>query len=517
MRSPLHLLLPSFLLLAAPASADILEGVVAGPGGTPLEGVDLDVFNQATGQKLAADDTSDPDGTFTVVLPPGTYRVGFDPTDVSGPTLAPLLVPDVVVAGTVDIGTVTLVAGFELSGTVTGPGGGGLAGIDLDVRDAASGEKLFTPGDNTEAGGDFSLAVPPGTYFVEVEPLAATRLLAADVGPITVVADIDLGTISLATGVWLQGHVTSATGGPVTGCDVDVENDATNLEIPLSGDKTDASGAYLVVVPTGILDVDFSPPVGSGLGDLTVQNVTVSGDTLLDATLLPGSTDPVPTPIALGNTFLGSFSPGSMADEVRFEAVAGLLASFQTRGASRTVLPDLALLAPSGSPVPLSAFSTVRPTGVKVRSLPLPETGLYRVVLYPLNAAAGPYSLKTTFKAAPGLKKVAVAGQVPTAGATVDLPFVALAGGTLGGKILASGSGLDPTVVSLLAPSGAPVSLEGKVVSKPGVSCTLLGVSLPEPGTYTLRVGGVGSATGSFTGTLKLRFPKPIAAVVDET
>ncbi|HKB16418.1 MAG TPA: hypothetical protein VKF62_10145 [Planctomycetota bacterium] len=81
------------ILLARVASADILSGEVHRQvGGQAVPGVDIDVFDQVTGVKLVTpNDNTDAQGEFSVVVPPGLYRVAFDPTGplVPGSKLAP--------------------------------------------------------------------------------------------------------------------------------------------------------------------------------------------------------------------------------------------------------------------------------------------------------------------------------------------------------------------------------------------------------------------------------------------
>ncbi|HKB14590.1 MAG TPA: hypothetical protein VKF62_00915, partial [Planctomycetota bacterium] len=173
------------------------------------------------------------------------------------------------------------------------------------------------------------------------------------------------------------------------------------------------------------------------------------------------------------------------------------------------------LLAPSTAPVDLTPYAKASAKGTKATNVPLPETGTYRVVLLSANGASGPYAVRTKGKPAPGLKKFTAAGSVPAPGAGVEFPFVAQAGGSLKGKVLAGGSGLDPSV-QILAPGGSPIPLGGFLVSKPLVSVALTGVPLPATGTYTLRVTGANGTIGAFSGKLSVLFPRVPPLVVNE-
>ncbi|MGH7151633.1 MAG: carboxypeptidase-like regulatory domain-containing protein, partial [Planctomycetota bacterium] len=293
-----------FLLLALAASArgHNVSGHVLGPTGAGLVGVDIDVFEQATGRKLTtANDETGIGGEFDISVPAGVFRIGFDPSAAPGPTLAPVQLLDVVVSGDVDLGDVSLGYGILVTGTVVGPTGGPVPGVDLDLADPATGEKAYTPNDNTGASGDFAFAAAPGDWLVSVEPLVSTRLVALVLGPLSMPSNTDLGTIALETGVWLSGRVTSPTGAGLPAVAIGVVDSATAQAVPLEDDSTDALGGYLVVVPVGTLDVSFYPPAGSALLGTSFVGFALAADAVLDATLHPPATDPSATTIALGD------------------------------------------------------------------------------------------------------------------------------------------------------------------------------------------------------------------------
>jgi hypothetical protein len=345
----------------------------------------------------------------------------------------------------------------------------------------------------------------------------SARLLVGEFGPVvmSLPGPADLGTLPLAAGVFLSGTVLSAGGAPLAGVDVDVLFAGTQEEVPLVDDVTGSDGTYLTVVPTGTFDVTFTPATCSAFGAATVQDFAIAGDALLDATLSLPTSGGTPTPIALGNRFAGSFSACDDLDEISFEGVAGMLASIDARRSTGSARPGFVLIAPSSAVLDLAPFTSIGASGTKATSVPLPETGTYHVVVLSANGSPGPYSVRTKGKAAATLKKVLATGAVAASGATVDVAFAALAGGTLKGKVLSGGSGLDPSV-ELVGPGDTPISLDGWTVSKPGVSVSLLGVPLPATGAYTLRVGGANGTTGAFTAQLKVGFPKVPPTVVLE-
>ncbi|MCI0586679.1 MAG: hypothetical protein L0323_07565 [Planctomycetes bacterium] len=511
------------LLLSAAAtnsSADALTGRVLNQAQNGVSDVDIDVFDQVTGVKLVTqDDVTDSQGEFAVVVPPGLYRLAFDPTDVTDQTLAPAQIFDVAVTGNTEIPDVILVPGIEVVGQVVGPGNLGIAGVDLDLIDAGTGTKMFTPGDDTDSQGLFAFVTEPGTYIVRLQPAVSTRLIVAEFGPVPMTTDpVDLTALlePLVEGVWLSGTATSSSGIPLAAVDVDVRFAGTIDEVPLLGDETGTNGTYQVVVPTGNFDIDFAPPPGSAYQAVSHPGVAIAADAVQDATLpVGGSGGGPPTAIDLGNRFEGVFSAGEDVDEISFEGVAGMLVSIDARRTTGTARPDFSLIAPSTAAVELAAYVRVSAKGTKVTNVPLPETGTYRVAFLSANGAGGPYSVRTKGKASPGLKKVTAAGSIATPASIVEVPFLAMEGGKLKGKVLSGGSGLDPSV-ELLGPGAAPISLGGYAVSKPLVSVSLTGVPLPATGTYTLRVTGANGTTGAFTAKLGVLFPKVPPLVVTE-
>jgi hypothetical protein len=511
-----------FLLFATltNSTADTLIGQVRNQAQNGVPDVDIDVFDQVTGVKIVTpNDLTDAQGEFAVDVPPGLYRLAFDPTNAPGPTLAPDQIFDVAVSGDTEIPDVILVPGIEVVGQVLGPGNQGLADVDLDLIDAGTGTKMFTPGDDTGPQGFFAFVTEPGNYIVRVQPAVSTRLIVAEFGPVPMTTDpVDLTSVlePLVEGVWLSGTATSSSGIPLAAVDVDVRFAGTIDEVPLLGDATGTNGTYQVVVPTGNFDLDFAPPPGSAYQAVTHPGVAIVADAVHDATLpIGGSGGGPPTAIDLGNRFEGTFSAGEDVDEISFEGVAGMLVSIDARRTTGDARPDFSLIAPLGGAVDLAAHVRVSAKGTKVTNVPLPETGTYRVAFLSANGTGGPYSVRTKGKASPGLKKVTAEGSVATPASIVEVPFLAMEGGKLKGKVLSGGSGLDPSV-ELLGPGATPISLVGYAVSKPLVSVSLTGVPLPATGTYTLRVSGANGTTGAFTAKLGVLFPKVPPLVVTE-
>lgn len=273
-----------------------LSGRVVDENGLPVAGIDVDVIDRANDQPiLLQGDHPNAFGNFTIAVPSTPIEVRFK-TDGAPSFLAPLgLRLDL--TGDTNLGDVTLFPGLLLSGRVLRSNGTPVLGADIDVHDSLSGDKLYTPGDNTDSVGDFEVVVPAGTYDIEVCPPSATLLIAKEVRDVLVAADEDIGQVVLATGVVLSGTIRDHLGLPVQGADVDVRSTFTGAAVVVCNDNSNAAGAYAVIVPNGTFDVTFSPPVGicaSGLLPDVNPGVVVSGNTVQDGVLpeLPISCGP---------------------------------------------------------------------------------------------------------------------------------------------------------------------------------------------------------------------------------
>jgi hypothetical protein len=298
-----------------------LGGRTLQTNGIPAANVDVDVVDVGTGQEVPLQgDNTNAFGTFNISVPSTPIEVQFK-TDNVLPTLAPIAL-QLDLNGNASLGDVTLEPGFFLEGTVERTSGQAVVGADLDVRDGASGVQLFTPGDNTDSGGDFSVVVAAGTYDVEICPNPANGLVATEIVMLSIVGDTDVGTIVLQNGVTLSGTITDGQGAPVQNADVDVRFSASGVAVVLCSDNSNASGAYSVIVPTGTFDVTFSPPGSSCLGSDVHLGVVVSGNTVRNG-VLPNVPDLVPPIIACPpHVAVGAPKAGPYSTVVTFNVTA---------------------------------------------------------------------------------------------------------------------------------------------------------------------------------------------------
>jgi hypothetical protein len=270
---------------ASPARAALLSGRVIGPGGTPAPGVDIDVTDAITGERIPTTaDTTDADGTFDIVVPNGVFDVDFNaPKPLR---LVSRTVFGVIVATTDEnMGDVALVAGAVVSGRVIRlSNGAGVANADTDVDGSHTGERIPTPDDDTDGSGNFSVIAPFGTIDFTVEPLKADRLAAWRTIGLAVAGDVNLGNIPLGAGFLVSG-TTSGPGGPLPGVDVEAYDTATGGSVPTPDSTSGQGGAYSFVLPAGNYLFKAGAPLSIGTGRSVLVNVAVSGNLSLPISL----------------------------------------------------------------------------------------------------------------------------------------------------------------------------------------------------------------------------------------
>lgn len=256
------------------AQAFTLTGSVVRSGATPIPIANCRVLvtDQFTDLELPlTGNTTNSLGAFSVMVPFGLYRLDFVP-----PT-ANLHVPKqyfgvAVVQPNTAIGLVGLDQAVALSGTVVGPTGV-IANADVDVFDAL-GHKLFTPSDNTNATGGFSVRVPVGgNYSVRVDPLPTLGLtgLKVSVGAVNVATNI--GTLTLQPGIPITLDLFDVRGRPLADVNMRLRDPTTGFEVIVPGNTTDVQGRMVAIVPPGVFDVTLRAPQGGLTASVSVPGV----------------------------------------------------------------------------------------------------------------------------------------------------------------------------------------------------------------------------------------------------
>jgi len=278
-----------------------------------------------------------------VVSPPEGYPIPYlaDPIllDPSGNPLGtsesesfPALPSPVTVSGTVAAPDLTTVGATLVIDSIATTGStGGITTLNPD--DPAQPFVHYSTTARTDATGEYTVTLPPGTYDVFVTPAVGTRAAA---GSVPLVVASPLGTEPpVATGKTLQapalgilaGTATVADGRPLAGAIVQAQA-AVSLAATLDPRRwprtqtttTDANGVFAMFVDPGTYDVVVQPVPSTGLPWTTLSSqVVTAGQTLTLAPLLvpaPVSIDLVlhdPLDNNLVQTLVRAFAPASGA------------------------------------------------------------------------------------------------------------------------------------------------------------------------------------------------------------
>jgi len=259
-----------------------LFGTVTDSAGQPVGDVDLDVDRLTGGRLFTPGDNTDlVTGAYWIVVPPGDYRVRFDPPP--GSRLRGLQLDTVVVTGDRNI-DVSLPSGFLLTGRVRDLAGADVADIDLELREVTSGKKVFVSNNTTDPAGRYSIAVPGGAFDFRFVPPRGSRLMGVLIDTFLISGD-QTWDQTLEPGVLVTAFVHDSAGNPIADADIDYKQDGTGLKLYTPNDNTDTTGIVRSAVPPDLYTVQVDPPIGSIFDQYVQGGVTISGDTLLDITL----------------------------------------------------------------------------------------------------------------------------------------------------------------------------------------------------------------------------------------
>ena len=277
------------VLSSSAQGAVTFKGTVTDPDGTPVEGVDLDVEDLDTGERVepsGRDDETDADGKFKFDVPEGYYEIRFDPpgrTDLAPRVFAAFDLHD---DERLDV---QLDHGLVLSGLVTGPDLLGVDNVDLNVDEALTGVRIPTSGDDTNSSGIYDVTIGPGVYDLTFRPRVSTGLAAVRLRDVKVAADAVVN-VSLEAGFSLTGNVLSTNGMALDSApDVGLElwDVSTGDEIPLVGNESAEDGSFEVVVLPGSYRLGFVPPLDTHLVPV-FERLDVDSDRVVRRVLEPG-------------------------------------------------------------------------------------------------------------------------------------------------------------------------------------------------------------------------------------
>jgi Carboxypeptidase regulatory-like domain len=367
--------------LALAMGGSISGTVTDDPGGSPLEAVDVEVYD-ATGDLFLSSASTAPDGTYTVEgLPPGSHRVStygaapladelFDDLPCPGGWCNAAPGAEVVVSGTSDTGSIdfALAAAGAISGTVTEAGSGTpLAGIEVEVYDTAGDYHGF---DITGGDGTYTITgLPTGSYHVDTydSPAHIDELYDNIACPGAGCDPTTGGTVSVITPSTTSGiDFALATGGTIEGTVTDA---VTGLPVRGSVTIFDAAGSFLYdALVDGV--GHFTSSIGLPTGTYYARTDTLGGflERRFGSVSCVGSCDPVlssPIAVTSPSTTMGVdfsiYQPGADDTLVLSYEDLDAAASVCSEG-TITLGPDFGLVGSANLQV-LAAGSVVFPSG----------------------------------------------------------------------------------------------------------------------------------------------------------
>lgn len=154
------------LTVAEPQTSGFITGDVADTDGNLIEGIEVAVVDQSTGETVANPRT-DSNGEYTVEVPAGDYRVaaGFNSDSYESGSTFVTLEPSSTERGDLRLSRVVSVG--YLSGRVTDTSGTEVSDAQVKIKDPSTGD--FVKQVQTDANGDYTVELPAGDYQVTAD------------------------------------------------------------------------------------------------------------------------------------------------------------------------------------------------------------------------------------------------------------------------------------------------------------------------------------------------------------
>lgn len=265
-------------------SGYFLSGIVRNQALAPVFDADLDIIVPSTGAAIVTpSDNTDAAGFYQLLIPGGTFDIQVEP--LSATKLVPKESLSVAINADKTINFV-LQNGFLVSGNVSASGGGGLAAVDINANYASSGARLFTPFDNTDGAGNYSMVFPAGSYTIAYRPPVASSKAPVVISPVSISKDTVINVVA-PSGVVLTATI-SGPGGPAAGVDIDAFKLPAGTDTYLFDDITNASGVLSVVVTPGSYRLTVNPSFASKLVGKQYPNQALNSNTNLPISLQAG-------------------------------------------------------------------------------------------------------------------------------------------------------------------------------------------------------------------------------------
>ncbi len=285
---PLALLLAFLSPVPLRAAFVTLSGKVTDQNGDGIFGVQINFVDACTGVTAGSTgNITSTAGTFTATTLAGIYDLEFVPPSGSLFIAHRVLGFDLTTSKT--LASLALPYGIVVSGRVTDSAGAGIGGVYLHLFPPGGSDRVYTVRDLTDASGNYSVVVAPGTYDLKYGPPRGTPYLGLVRASVTIPGNTSLPTVALAAGLVVTGTVVTASGGkPVINVNIDARDPVTRERLFLPHDRTDSTGVYNVVVPAGTYLFDFKAEKCT----LLVSQESVTTPIASDTTLPPVSLSP---------------------------------------------------------------------------------------------------------------------------------------------------------------------------------------------------------------------------------
>ena len=267
--------------LSDSTETNVITGKVTGPGGLPIDGADVELYD-SDGEQIDTAVTGSR-GRYTLYVDDGDYKLHLTPDSGSstglhdqwygGTDQASATV--LTVNGDAQTADFQMTGGGTVSGTVTGTGGAALAGIDVTVYQYDPDEDWWMNGATakTDASGHYTVVAPAGNVHLQFSGTSVADEYYDNATDLSDSSDVHVAAGASVTGIdasmttltKVTGTVTSG-GDPVQGADVSFDSDDASYYA-----SANALGKYTAWVAPGTYTASAS---ADGFSDAR-QNVTV--------------------------------------------------------------------------------------------------------------------------------------------------------------------------------------------------------------------------------------------------
>lgn len=272
----LVVLLATLLFQPVSSAGFVVNGVVTNGAASPIPNVNVDFINASDVNIPLTGDSTQADGTFSVDVPAGTYRLTYSPPVGSGLAGGEQL--NISVAADRSVPTMALPAGYEITFQTVNKAGSLLADINASFTNSSA-AAIFAPHNTSGASGIIQTVIPQAgaPYTMKLKDSGGRGYAEKQFINVAPGANINYGQIIVGPARAVTGRtVRYSNGAVVSSVDIDMV-DACGLEIRLTADLTDASGLFsLSGVSDGIYQFIVRPPGATGLARREFKNVGIS-------------------------------------------------------------------------------------------------------------------------------------------------------------------------------------------------------------------------------------------------